>query len=310
MKEAIQLMRDGFITLSSGHADVPVRVNMSIEEHGGRALFMPVYSKNHDQVGLKSVTVNPTNPANGLPFIHAIVTLHDAQTGIPLALMDGEFITSLRTGAGAGLATDLLSRPKSSVLAIFGTGVQAHTQVAAVCAVRPIKKILVFGRSPKNTKIFVKQIAKRYNLEIVAAKSADVLTEADIVCTATTSLTPVFADKHLSPGTHINGIGSYRPDMTEISSEVIARAKVVVDQRKACLCEAGDLIVPIQQGHFNESHIHAELGEILMNDAEGRTDDSEITFFKSVGNAIQDLVVANFIEKRAREINLGTVVTL
>jgi len=310
MKEAIRLMREGFVTLSSGHAKVPVRMNMPINENGVRALFMPVYSENHAQIGLKSITVNPDNPARDLPFIHAIVTLHDAQTGIPLALMDGELITSLRTGAGAGLATDLLARPESSVLAIFGTGVQAYTQVEAICSVRPITKILVFGRSPENTKTFIANIANRYEITVMDAQNSSDLAEADIICTATTSLTPIFSGEHLAPGTHINGIGSYRPDMTEIPVEVIARSKVVVDQREACLSEAGDLIIPIQQGHFNESHIHAEIGEILMNKAEGRTSDSEITFFKSVGNAIQDLMVASFLEKRAREMNLGTEVTL
>ncbi|MCY3630924.1 MAG: hypothetical protein OXI05_03870 [Bacteroidota bacterium] len=310
MREAIDLMRDGFEALSSGRANVPIRMNMPIGEHGERALFMPAYSTNHSQVGLKMVNVSPANPERRLPFIHAIVTLSDAQTGTPLALMDGESITSLRTGAGAGLATEVLARPTSSVLAIFGTGVQAYTQVEAVCTVRPIKKIIVFGRSPQNTERFIGKIERRHGITATKAKEPGQLAEADVICTATTSMTPVFSFQHLSPGTHINGIGSYRPDMTEIPADAVAQAKVIVDQREACLREAGDLIVPIQQGHFDASHIHGELGEILMERIQGRTNDSEITFFKSVGNAIQDLVVASFLEKRAREMKLGTEVTL
>ncbi|MXY07469.1 MAG: ornithine cyclodeaminase [Rhodothermaceae bacterium] len=310
MRQAIDLMRDGFVALSSGRASVPVRMNMPLEEHGGRSLFMPVYSPDHGQVGLKVVNLSPDNPDRGLPFIHAIVMVSDAQTGTPLALMDGEYITALRTGAGAGLATEVLSRPSSSVLAMFGTGVQANTQLEAICTVRPIKKVIVFGRSHENTEAFVKRAARRYDIKATYAKAPEELTEADVVCTATTSLTPVFSAEHIAPGTHINGIGSYRPDMTEIPAQTVADAKVVVDQCEACLKEAGDLMVPICRGEFDESHIYAELGEVLMGNVEGRTNDSEITFFKSVGNAIQDLVVASFLEERARQEDLGVEIAL
>ena len=310
MRQAIDLMRDGFVALSSGRASVPVRMNMPLEEHGGRSLFMPVYSPDHGQVGLKVVNLSPDNPDRGLPFIHAIVMVSDAQTGTPLALMDGEYITALRTGAGAGLATEVLSRPSSSVLAMFGTGVQANTQLEAICTVRPIKKVIVFGRSHENTEAFVKRAARRYDIKATYAKAPEELAEADVVCTATTSLTPVFSAEHIAPGTHINGIGSYRPDMTEIPAQTVADAKVVVDQCEACLKEAGDLMVPICRGEFDESHIYAELGEVLMGNVEGRTNDSEITFFKSVGNAIQDLVVASFLEERARQEDLGVEIAL
>ena len=310
MREAIDLMREGFCALATGNVNVPIRMSMPFGESGGRALFMPVYSADHAQVGLKVVHASPQNAERGLPLIHAIVMLHDAETGIPLALMDGEYITSLRTGAGAGLATELLARPDSSVLAIIGTGVQAATQVEAVCTVRPIQKVMVFGRSPKHTQRFIETMEQRLEITTLKAGEPAELRDADIVCTATTSLTPVFSAEHLSLGTHINGIGSYRPDMSEIPVEVVANAKVVVDQRDACLHEAGDLILPIQKGVFDESHIHAELGEILTGQAHGRSNDSEITFFKSVGNAIQDLVVASFLEKKARDLKLGTEVTL
>jgi len=310
MKQAIDLMREGFISLASGWAHAPVRMNMPTQEDGQRALFMPVFSQDLDQIGLKVVTVNPKNPLYGLPFIHAFITVSDASNGVPLALMDGEYITSLRTGAGSGLATEILSRPESSVLALFGTGVQAHTQLEAVCTVRPIVKVIVFGRTPERTDQFINTIRDRYAMDVVRAKSPIDLMEADIICTATTSLTPVFEAEHIAPGTHINGIGSYRPDMREIPSEVIAMAKVVVDQREACLREAGDLTIPIQKGLFDTSHIHAELGEILIKHQKGRNNSSEITFFKSVGNAIQDLVVASFLVKTAEKTNLGTEVDL
>ena len=310
MAEAIDLMREAFLALSSDRMQVPLRMNLPLKEHQGRALFMPVYSADYGQVGLKIVHLNPKNPQRGLPLIHALVTLTDAQTGRPLALMDGESITALRTGAGAGLATDILARPESSVLAIFGTGTQARSQVEAICTVRPIRKILVFGRSRKSTQTFLQYMEEGLSVPAVKAGDEEELAEADIVCTATTSMHPVFSHKHLAPGTHVNGIGAYRPEMAEIPADTVANAKVIVDQYEACLREAGDLVIPIQQKRFDESHIYAELGEILAGKKKGRTDNSEITFFKSVGNALQDLVVANFLEKHARQMNLGTVATL
>jgi len=310
MKQAIDLMRDAFTSLSSGQAITPVRMNMPLGQQGQRALFMPSFSEDLQQIGLKVVTVNPENPRHELPFIHAFITVNNARTGEPIALMDGEYITALRTGAGAGLATEILARTHSSVLAIFGIGVQAHTQIEAICTVRPISKIIVFARSPEKIDRFINQIKQRYEIEIVAAQSPDDLLEADIVCTATTSLTPVFSAENLSIGTHINGIGSYRPDMTEIPSQVVSSATVVVDHLEACLSEAGDISLPIQEGIIDQSHIHAEIGEILLGLCPGRTHNQEITFFKSVGNAIQDLVVASYLVKQAERVNLGTEITL
>jgi len=310
MMQAIDLMREGFTALSAGQAITPVRMSMPVGEEGQRALFMPSFSESLQQIGLKVVTVNPKNPSYGLPFIHALITVHDVITGAPIALMDGEYITSLRTGAGSGVATDSLARPDSSVLAIFGVGVQAHTQIEAICAVRTINKIIVFAKSPSKIDRFINQIKQRYDIDTVAAHAAEDLSHADIVCTATTSMTPVFSHQNLSDGTHINGIGSYRPDMSEIPPQVVARAKVVVDHRDACLSEAGDLSTAIQSGLIDESHIHAEIGEVLLNRQEGRTHDSEVTFFKSVGNAIQDLVVASYVVKKAEMMNLGTEITL
>ncbi len=311
MSDAIQLMREAFIAISSGRASIPIRMHLPHGDEGGSStLLMPVYSEDHAQIVVKLVNLNPNNSEHGLPLIHSLVVLSDAKTGAPLAVMNGESITSLRTGAGAGLATEFLSRPDSSVLAIFGAGTQAYTQVDAICAIRPITQIIVFGRSSDSSDTFAKKVSDHRNIPAVKAKRPEELAEADIVCTATTSMTPVFSARHLAPGTHINGIGSYRPEMVEIPPDVVATAKVVVDQREACLKETGDLVQPIRRGDFDESHIHAELGEILLGSTSGRTSDSEITFFKSVGNAIQDLVVAHFIEKLAKEMGVGKNITI
>ncbi len=310
MKQAIELMRGAFIALSEGRAVAPVRMRLPASEHDGWALFMPSYLPDLAQIGLKVVNVNPTNDARGLPFIHALVMVSDAATGRPLAVMDGEYLTALRTGAGSGLATDLLAHPDAAVAALFGAGVQARTQLEAVCAVRPIRRAYVFNRTRNHAETFAREMSARLNLDVQVAGSPAALQEADVVCTATSSLDPVFAHADLKPGAHINGIGSYRPDMTEIPSETVLAARVVVDHRPACLAEAGDLLKPLADGLITEAHIHAELGEVAAGHKAGRTSDDEITFFKSVGNAVQDLASASHIVAVAQARNLGTEVEL
>ena len=310
MKQAIALMRPAFIALSEGRAVVPVRLRVPMPEHEAAALFMPAYLPDLTQIGLKVVTVNPHNTERGLPFIHALVMVTDAATGRPLAVMDGEYLTALRTGAGAGLATDLLARPDADVAALFGAGVQARTQLEAVCAVRPIRRAYVFNRSRENAEAFAEAMSTSLNLDVQVTDDPAALRKADIICTATTSLAPVFAHAHLKPGVHINGIGSYRPDMAEIPPQTVAAAKVVVDHRPACLAEAGDLLQPLAQGLITETHIHAELGEVAGGHQTGRTSDDEITFFKSVGNAVQDLATASHVVAVAEANNLGVEVEL
>lgn len=309
MKQAIGLMREAFIALSAGRATVPVRTNIPVAE-GGRALFMPVYAPAYAQFGLKVVSIHPNNHTLGLPAIHALVMVSDAATGRPLAVMDGEYITALRTGAGAGLATDLLARADASVAALFGAGVQARTQLEAVCAVRPIGLAYVFNRTRAHADAFAAEMSARLGIDVQVADDPALLRQADVVCTATTALGPVFAHNHLKPGVHINGIGSYRPDMAEVPLETVRAATVVVDHRPACLAEAGDLLQLREAGLTPEAHIHAELGEIAAGHQAGRTADEEITFFKSVGNAVQDLATASHVVAVAEARNLGTTATL
>ena len=306
MPLAIDLMREAFAMLSAGEVSVPVRTSLSMEELGSRALYMPAYSASAARVSLKVVVLNPANPSQGLPFIHALVMISDASTGEPLAIMDGEYLTALRTGAGSGIATQLLSRRDASVAAIFGAGVQARTQLQAVAAVRSLEKAYVFGRSRQNAELFASEMSARLGVEVVVAHDPACLQEADIVCTSTTSLTPVFDASDLKPGCHINGIGSYRPDMTEIPAEAIQRSRLFVDQREAVLAEAGDILIPLSHGLIDEDHIAAEIGEVINCKKAGRIFNDEITVFKSVGNAVQDLVVAQHLAAIAIEQGLGT----
>jgi len=293
MAKAIDLMKEAFVQLSSYQATIPVRTVISSSDQDGRVLFMPSYSPAFGLFGLKMVSVFNKNEEVGLPVIQGNMLIMDGKHGSLLAMIDAEYMTALRTGAASGLATDLLARKDATVLAIFGTGAQAETQVAAILTVRKITKVIVFGRGKEKTIFFCKKMTNQFPCEIVPATSSIDLLQADIICTATTSKTPVFEEQHVKAGSHINGIGSFTSSMQEIPSDVINKAWVVVDQYAAALKEAGDIVIPIQQGLIDQNHIRAELGEIILGRNAGRTLHDQITVFKSVGNAIQDLAIAS-----------------
>jgi ornithine cyclodeaminase/alanine dehydrogenase-like protein (mu-crystallin family) len=307
MSEAIELMKDAFQSLSSGEAVVPLRVNLPQPEQNAQTLFMPVYLPSAEAVGLKMVTIFRDNPGQNLPLIHGLMLVMDGTNGQPLALLDAEYLTALRTGAASGLATDLLARKDATVLAVFGTGAQAQTQVKGVAAVRSLKKIVVFGKNTAKAEAFCIEMQNTVGVHAEIATQPNQLLEADIICTATTSNVPVFDHQYLKKGVHINGVGSYRPDAREIPGLTMQNATIVVDQRSAALAEAGDVVLPIREKLFNADFIFAELGEIVSKTKPGRTSSDEITVFKSVGNAAQDLAVASYLVRKAQKLNLGTV---
>ena len=246
------------------------------------------------------------NPKRDLPLIHSLIILTDGTTGEHLAVIDGASVTAIRTGAASGVATDLLARPDAVAVAVFGAGVQSRTQLEAVCCVRAIRRASVFDVNSTAADQFAAEMTGQLGLPVERRDTpAKTLTDADIVCTATSSTTPVFEDGDLLPGTHINGVGSYRPDMAEIPASAVCRARVVVDHRASALEEAGDLIGPLRQGLIQESHFSTELGDILLGRAAGRHTADEVTLFKSVGVAIQDLCAASSVWENARRLKLG-----
>jgi ornithine cyclodeaminase len=306
MPAAIETMRSAFTALSAGEATVPVR--LVLETPHGTTLFMPAYMHASGATGAKVVSVNVDNPSRGLPAIHAVVLALEAESGRVRALMDGTWLTALRTGAAGGLAADVLSRPDASVVAIFGAGVQARTQLEAVRCVRAVSEVRIVDP--------VRAAAERFASELdgveawVAESASDAVRGADIVVTATTSGTPVFPGSAVEPGTHVTGVGSYTPETREVDADLIRRARVVVDQREAVLAEAGDLIIPIGEGIVDEDVIKAELGEVIAGLRPGRESPDQITFFKSVGNAVQDVTIADKVLASAARRGLGTVVDL
>ena len=307
MKEAIGAVREGFIALSAGHARAPLRGVM--ETSDGVMLTMPAHIKGDPVNVVKVVSVCPENVRLSLPTIHAVVLITDTQTGSPLALLEGATLTALRTGAASGLATDLLARPNASLLGIVGAGAQARTQVEAVCAVRPISEIRIF--SLQGAEAMAQEFREKYDVQITITDSAyAALVQADVIVAATNSRSPVVNCQDVASGTHINGIGSFTPEMQEVAANVVANAKVVVDHRPSAWAEAGDLIIPHNQGLITKDHIYAEIGEVAAGLVEGRTNPEEITFFKSVGNAVQDATVARRVFDAAVRLGLGTEVDL
>jgi alanine dehydrogenase len=311
MKQAIEALKPAFAQLSTGKADVPLRTPLTVDRHNGVTLFMPAYLSDDDSMAIKIVSVFNDNPAKGLPLIHALVVVVDAETGQPSAVMDGSYLTALRTGAASGVATELLARPDASSVAVFGAGVQGRTQLEAVCAVRQIERAWVYDLAARQAVLFAEEMTERLSLPVeVAVASSEALEQADVICTATTSSSPVFDDADVRPGTHINAVGAYTPQMQEVPAETVVRAKVVIDHREASLAEAGDLLIPLDEGLMTQDQIYAELGEIAAGLKQGRENPDEITLFKSVGVAVQDVAAAGAALASARQLGLGREVEL
>jgi alanine dehydrogenase len=315
MRDAIEAMKGAYAALSGGRAHVPLRSRLEVPPHEGLTLLMPAFveSSANDALGVKVVSLFPGNPEKGLAYIQAAVLVLEPDTGRALALLEGSSLTAIRTGAAGGAAADILARPDSTILAVFGAGAQARTQLLAACTTRRIERVWIFDTNRAHAEALASELAGTTPVPDdlrVASTAGQAVKDADIICTATTSPTPVFADSDLKAGVHISAIGSYTPEMQEIPGETVARARVVVDSRSAALAETGDLIKPIEAGLFTPERIHAELGEIILGRKVGRQSAAEITFFKSVGVAVQDAVAADLAVRRAREMGLGQEVPL
>ncbi len=311
MNQAIQAMKDAYASLSNGTAEVPLRTRLPIPNSEALSLFMPAFvnSPVGNALAIKVVSLFPTNPSRGLAYIQAAVLVFDPETGQAIALLEGSSLTAIRTGAASGAAIDLLSRADSKVVAVFGAGAQGRTQMEAACTARNIEAAFIFDADIAKALSFADEMKKKLGKDVrVAANSREAVQNADIICTATTATKPVFHDGHIKAGTHISAVGSYTPEMQEVPAETLQRARIFIDSRSASLAEAGDLIQPINAGLFNESHIWGELGELVSGKISGRESPEEITYFKSVGVAVQDAMAAQVALINARKMNIGTEV--
>ncbi|MDE2878155.1 hypothetical protein [Candidatus Palauibacter soopunensis] len=316
-KTAVDAMRIAFGELSGGQAVVPVRGH--VESRHGITLLMPAFLGGSGGLGAKIVSVFPGNVSAGQPPIQGAIILLDAETGCTRALLDGTSLTEIRTAAGSGLATELLADPAADVLAVFGAGAQGRAHIELLAACRPLREIRIVSVPPEGAEELAVALTERAASLVppeggspprirAAATPAEALDGADLVVTATTSEAPVFSLEHLEPGAHINAIGAFQPHTREIPEEIVARARVIVDQREAIWEEAGDLIIPVEKGVVGRDVIDAELGEIVNGRVPGGRGDHDCTLFKSVGSAAQDVAIAEAALSRAEDLGLGSVV--
>jgi alanine dehydrogenase len=303
MPEAIAAVAAGFEALSAGDASVPLRSSVPLAA-GGQTLVMTASSPRFPLASVKVVSVVAANRALGLPTIQSAVMLVDGTTGVPRALIDGASLTALRTGAAGGLAARLLAPQECDVAALYGAGVQARTQLAALLAERRPREVRIVARARKHVDTFIASSSPPSGVALVAGER-DAAAGAQLVVCATTSNVPVFDAKDLTPGAHLTGVGSFRPDACEFPPEVLGGARVVVDHRPAAMAESGELITALRRGFIAESDV-IEIGEAKAR----RCPEDGRTVFKSVGNAIQDLAVGCRVFERAQAMGLGKWVEL
>lgn len=309
MPAAIEAVADAYRLIYQGEAEMPVRSNVPVARYDGSLMSMPAYLGGElDALGAKLISFYGTNPTvRGLPAVQGNVLLFDGKDGALLALMDAGYLTALRTGASGGVAARYLAREDSRTLTIFGSGAAAPYQVEAVLCERAIERVFVLSRTPANAEAMAGKLRREFDVSAQATTDIEVAVEAaDVLVTATSAHDPLFDGGLLQPGVHITGIGSHLPYASEVDAETLQRATVVVDQMSSCLAEAGDLIQPINAGLYEASRIHAEMGAIIAGDRPGRSGEDEITFFKSVGLAAQDVAVARVVYSRAIEQGAGT----
>lgn len=315
MRDCIRVMHEALAALARGKALVPLRMVMRMPDASGFLGVMPGYIDADDgragALGMKAVSVFPGNAGRGIDTHQGAVLLFEADTGRLCALMDGATITAIRTAAVSGVATDRLARRDASELAILGAGVQARTHLEAITTVRPIRRVRVWSRNPGHAADFVTEAAGRYTISIEAVPTAEAAVRgADVVATVTASPEPILRRAWLKDGVHLNAVGSSIPATREIDTATMAAVRLFVDRRESAVNEAGDILIPMREGAFTADHIQAELGDVIIGKDPGRRSETELTLFKSLGLAVEDVASAAFILKRAREAGVGQTVTM
>ena len=311
MDECIDVMSDALAALARGEAIVPLRQVMWLPEKVGALGMMPSYIGSMNAVGLKVITVFPGNHGTKYDSHQGAVLLFEAKHGQLLAIMDATTITAIRTAAVSGAATRLLARTDAEDLAILGSGVQARTHLAAMLHSRPIQKVRVWSRDAEHSQRFAERESKRHGIPVSAVATVqEAVKEADIICTTTSAREPVLKGEWITPGTHINAVGSSVAFARELDSAAVKNARLFVDRRESTLNEAGDFLLARKEGIVDDSHIAGEIGDLIIGQIDGRRSSDEITLFKSLGLGIEDLAAANHIYRKARESNVGSAVEL
>ncbi len=311
IRECTDVMAEALTALANDEAIMPLRSIMWLPQKVGALGSMPAHLATTGATGMKVLSVFFGNRGTKLDTHQGGVMLFDPQNGRLLALMDATEITSIRTAAVTAVATDALARAEASNLAILGSGTQAHTHLEAMRQVRPIRSVRVWSQHEENARAFAARESQFHDLELKSARSAEeAVSGADIICTVTSAKDPILQGRWLQPGAHVNAVGASASFARELDTEAVVRCKMFVDSRESALNEAGDFLFPKKEGVIDESHIRGELGNVLAGGIEGRTSAEEITLFKSLGLAIEDIASASYIYQKAQAQGLGTRVEL
>jgi ornithine cyclodeaminase/alanine dehydrogenase-like protein (mu-crystallin family) len=310
MEACIDVMSDALAALARGEMYQPLRGVVRPPEAPGLIGLMPAYrSAAPAAFGLKAVNVMPGNPARGLDMHQGVVLLSDGDTGELSAIVNASAITAIRTAAVSGVATRALARENTRELAILGAGVQARSHLRAMAAVRSFERARIWSRTAAHAERLAGEAGVPFPVEAVDS-AEDAVRGADVIVTATSAQTPVLQRPWLSAGSHVNAVGSSIPTTRELDSETVAAASLFVDRRESTENESGDYLLALRDGAIGAGHIRAELGDVLVGAAPGRTSDTELTLFKSLGLAVEDLAAAHYVVERARESGVGTQVAL
>lgn len=316
MKDAVLATKEAMRLYSKGQSIVPLRVNLPVAESNGQSLYMPAYAVGEEgYLGVKIVSSYPDNMAKGLPTIPATMVVLNPETGIVDAIIDGTYLTQLRTGAIQGAATEEMSREDAKIAALIGTGGQAKSQLEAMLTVRDLTEVRIFDINLESAVKFANEMTEvfaAFKATFIPCKAvSDAVKGADIITTVTTSKQATFAAEDVKAGAHVNGVGAYTPEMKEVPSELIQRAdSIIFDTWDAVMAEAGDFIDPLKNGLVTEADYDGEFGQLLLGDIKGRQSAEDITVFKSVGSAVLDVVTAQLIVNKARELGIGKEISI
>lgn len=305
MRDAIDAVEKAFGEFAKGSVMMPPRSTIMLDRYNGSISLMPSYLVESGALATKIISIYPDNPKKGLPTTVAWIAVNDPETGMLEALLDGTYLTAVRTGAVSGVAAKYLAPKGSKVAALIGCGVQGRTQAWAISEVFDLEELRIFDVSEASMRWFSEEMRTKLGVDIVPTRSGEeAMKDADIVLAATTSKDPVVKREWLGDTVHVSAIGSFYPNYREMDTATVREAKVVVDSIEAIMDEAGDILIPISEGAITKDHIHAELGEIVLGEKEGRTPQDGLTAFKSVGLAIQDSSVSRLVLQKYREMKL------
>lgn len=310
MAECIDAMADAMQAVSSGTVSMPLRLFTPLADDSGSLGLMPGSTLDPPFFGAKVISLLFDNPAKGLPTVQGYVSLFDHETGRPVALIEGASVTAIRTAAASGLATRELAREDARTHGVFGTGVQAVTHIDAIACARDVQEVVVWGRDTDKTRRFAAEQSERAEIDVRATDDPAEVAACDVVSTVTAASEPVLMGECLQPGSHVNLVGSHTPQAREADTNAILRSRVYVDLMASAMNEAGDLLIPIDEGAIDQRHILGEIGQVLAGDVPGRTGDSDITLYKSLGIVAQDLFAGARIYARALEDGAGVEVDL